>query len=93
MVDGREVIDEVIIETKPINEKGASFFIHGKHKAFDPYGNIILSKITKLEQLSFATYKTMEIKLPDYYKQAKEIHIQRQTVSKLIIISKKIIQR
>ncbi len=90
----KEVIDEVIIETKAFGD-GLIFLIHGKLKFFDRTGNIVLSEITKQEKVNilkpaFASEgKPSNIKLPDYYKKAKEIHIQRQIVSKLVVLSKK----
>ena len=90
----KEVIDEVIIETKAFLE-GIIFLIHGKLKFFDKAGNIVLSKITKQEKLNILNPKDIvsnipsEVKIPDYYKKAVEIHIQRQIVSKLIVLSKK----
>ncbi len=85
----REVIDEVIIETKAF-EDGLIFLIHGKLKFFDKNGNIVLSKVTKQEKANTSTPNIISnVKLPDYYKKAVEIHIQRQIVSKLIVLSKK----
>ena len=90
----REVIDEVIIETKAFLD-GMIFIIHGKVKFFDKNGNIILSEITKQEKVNILNPKDIvssmpsEVKLPDYYKKAVEIQIQRQIVSKLIVLSKK----
>ncbi len=90
----REVIDEVIIETKAFGD-GLIFLIYGKLKFFDKAGNIVLSKITKQQKANIlkpaftSMSKPSEIKLPDYYKKAVEIHIQRQIVSKLIVLSKK----
>ena len=93
-MEKNEVIDEVIIETKAFLD-GIIFLIHGKLKFFDRTGNIVLSKITKQEKVNILNPKDVvssipsEIKLPDYYKKAVEIHIQRQIVSKLVVLSKK----
>lgn len=93
----KEVIDEVIIETRAFKD-GMIFLIRGKLKWFDKAGNIILSEITKQEQTNIlkpsfsSTGKLSEVKLLPYYKKAKEIHIQRQIVSKLIVLSKKEIE-
>ena len=90
----REFIDDVIIETRAF-EEGEIFLIHGKLKFFDNNGNIVLSEITKQEKMNILkptevkSSKPSEIKLPDYYKKAVEIHIQRQIVSKLVVLSKK----
>lgn len=89
----REVIDELIIETKAF-ENGIIFLIHGKLKFFDKTGNIVLSEITKQETInilkSFGSLS--ECKLLDCYKAAEEIHIQRQIVSKIIVMSKKVVE-
>ena len=93
----KEVIDDVIIETKAFLD-GIIFLIHGKLKFFDRTGNIVLSEITKQEKMNILnpgevkSSKPSEIKLPDYYKKAVEIHIQRQIVSKLIVLSKKAVE-
>ena len=90
----KELIDEVIIETRAF-EEGIIFLIHGKLKFFDKNGNIVLSKITKQEKMNILkpnevkSSKPSEIGIPDYYKKAVEIHIQRQIVSKLVVLSKK----
>lgn len=88
----REVIDELIIETKAFDD-GIICLIYGKLKFFDKNGNLILSEITKEEKSNiFNIAKPSVVKLPDYYKRAKEIHIQRQIISKIIVLSKKNIE-
>lgn len=89
MENSKEVLDEVIIETKAFDNM-LIFLIHGNVKYFDKTGNIIMDKITKQESFNIASSKLNEIPLLNYYKKAKEIHIQRQIVSKIIVLSKKI---
>ena len=85
----KEVIDELIIETRPL-DKGLTYNIYGKLKKFDRTGNLILSEISKIEKFNILEFdKPTPVDVPDYYKKAKEIHIQRQVVSKLIVLSKK----
>ena len=85
----KKVIDKVIIETRAFDD-GVTFLIYGKLKFFDRGGNIVLSEITKQEKFDiFTNSKPSEIKLLDHYKKVEEIHIQRQIVSKLIVLSKK----
>lgn len=84
----REVIDEVIIETKPISNDIA-LFIHGRVKFFDKAGNIVLGQVIKQQKFNIFTYDSEDMALPICYTKAKEIHIQRASVSKIIVLSKK----
>lgn len=89
----REVIDEIIIETKPFDE-GLTYLIYGKLNKFDKAGNLILTEISKIEKFNILKIgKPSQVDLLDCYKKAKEIHIQRQVVSKLIVLSKKMAVR
>ena len=85
----RKVIDELIIETKPL-EEGLTYLIYGKLKRFDNAGNLILSEISKIEKFNILKFDNpSKVGIPYHYNKSEEIHIQRQTVSKIIVISKK----